>query len=71
MKDTRPFEGIIPEQVSDQTGLSILSCNAGFKRGEVIVILLQAAKSHFHEIADTAAEQFHVYQGPDQHMLFH
>ena len=35
MKDTRPFEGIIPEQVSDQTGLSILSCNAGFKRGEV------------------------------------
>ena len=58
MKDMRPFEGIITEQVSDQlsdqTRLSILSRNARLKRGKVTnnavdsynVILLQEAESH-------------------------
>ena len=35
------------------------------------VILLQEAKSHFHEIPEIAAEQFHTYQDADQLILYH
>ena len=35
------------------------------------MILLQEAATHFHEVADTAAEQFHIYQSTDQLTLFH
>ena len=53
--------------------------NAGFKRGKVTngvvcsnhEILLQEAESHFHEITEIAAEQFHFWQGADQLILFH
>ena len=51
----------------------------GLKRGRVTnsvveshhVILLQEAKSHFHEIPEIAAEQFHTYQDADQLILYH
>ena len=80
MKDIRPFEEIFVKQasdrLSDQTRLSIMSRNAGLKRGKVTncvvdVVLLQEAESHFHEIAENAAEQFHMYHGADQLILFH
>ena len=35
------------------------------------VFLLQEAESYFGEIAKTAAEQFHIYHGADQLILFH
>ena len=35
------------------------------------MILLQEAESHFHGITEIAAEQFHVYQGSNQLMMFH
>ena len=82
MKDIWPFEEIIAEQSGDglsgQTPLSILSWNAGLQRGNVTnsvvgschATLLQEAESHFHEIAATAVEQFHIYQGADQLIMF-
>ena len=78
MKDIRPLEGIITGQVSDrlrdQTRLSILNWNAGLTRGQVTssvvgsdhVILLQEAESHFQDIAEIAAEQFHIHRGADR-----
>ena len=82
MKEINPFEGVIAEQVidrlSDQTLLSILSWNAVLKRGKVTnsvvgsyhVTVLLETESHFHEIAETAAEQVHMYQGADQLIMF-
>ena len=83
MKNTRPLERIIAEQTSDwlknQTRLSLLSWNAGPERGKVTssvvdsfpVILLQEAQSHFQEIANVAEQQFHIFQGADQLIVFH
>ena len=65
-----PFDGFVPEQVghglSDQIRLSILSWNAGLLRsketnsvvGAYHVIPLQ--ESYFHEVTESAAEQFHT-----------
>ena len=65
-----PFDGFVPEQVghglSDQIRLSILSWNAGLLRrketnsvvGSYLVIPLQ--ESYFHEVTESAAEQFHT-----------
>ena len=39
--------------------------------GSYHVIPLQESGSHFHEIAETGAEQFHIYQGADMPILFH
>ena len=62
MKNTRPFEGIVSvnssDQLSDQTRLSILSWISGPKRGKVAdsmvwsfhVILVQEAELNFHGI---------------------
>ena len=82
MKNTRPFEGNVSEQIScglsDQTRLSMLSWNARPKRGKVAnsvvgsyhVILLQEAESHFQDITKKRAEQqFHINQGADQVIL--
>ena len=81
MADMRPFEGMISEQESDrlkdQTGLSVLSWNAGLRRGKVTtslvgsfhVILLQEAVSHLDEATKIDPEQFHVYHGADQLIL--
>ena len=75
MKDARPFEGIVSakssSELSQQKILSILSWNAGPKRGEVTnrmvasfhVILVQEAETHHHEIMTNAERQFHIYQG--------
>ena len=72
MKDTWPFEGIVSvkssDERSDQTSFSVLSWNAGPKRGKVAnsevgpfhVTLVQEAQSHFHEVATCAEQQFHV-----------
>ena len=35
------------------------------------MILLQEAETHFHEIAEAAAEQIHVYWGADEVIHFH
>ena len=80
-EDIWPLQGIIAEHVSDglrdQTRLSILSWTAGLKTGKVtnrvvaLVIPLQEAQSQFHEIAEIAAEQFHISQGADQLIMFH
>ena len=84
MKDIRPFEGIITEQVSekvgDQTRLSILSWKAELEIGKVTnsvvvrpnrVVPIQEAESHSHEITGIAAEQFHIYEYADQLILLH
>ena len=82
MKDIRPFERIIAEQVSDslrdKTRLSILSWNAGLRTGKEThnvvgsyhVIPLQEAESHFLDNAEIAAEQFHIYQVADHLLVF-
>ena len=78
MKDMRPFEEIVSvkssDERSDQTSFSVLSWNPGPKRGKVAnsvvesfhVILVQEAQSHFHGVATSAEQQFHVYQGADR-----
>ena len=76
MNDIRPYEGIIAEQLgerlSDQTRLSIFELECRTEEvGSHHVILLQEAESHFHEIAETAAEHVHLDQDADQVILFH
>ena len=80
-KGARPFEGIVSDKSSDelreQMHSSILSWNAGPKRGNVTngmvgsfhVMLVQEAETHFHEIVTSAEQQVDVYQGADQHIL--
>ena len=82
MKGTR-CDGIVSDarndELKNQMRLSILSCNAGPKRGDVTgsimrafhVIVIQEAGTRHHEIAKTAEQQFHIYQGADQLILFH
>ena len=82
IKDARPFEGIITEknssEPSGQKRLSILSWNAGPKRGEVTssmvgsfhVIMVQEAETHYHEIITGAEQQFHIYQGAGQLIIY-
>ena len=81
MKDARPFEGILTDKNSSELSghklLSILSWNAGPKRGEVTssmvgsfhVIMVQEAQTHYHEIITGAEQQFHIYQGAGQLIL--
>ena len=78
IKVSRPFQRIVSvkvsDELSDQKRFSILSWNAGPKRGNVAnsvvgcyhVILVQEAESHYREIVTSAGQQFHVYQGADQ-----
>ena len=78
-----PFEGIITDknssELSGQKRLSILSWNAGPKRGEVSsrmvgcchVIMVQEALTHDHEIITGAEQQFHIYQGAGQLLFCH
>ena len=82
MKDTRPFEEIMSEQISDglsdQTRLSVLRWTAGPKRGKVAnsvvapfhVILQQEAESHFHEIEKMLSSNS-TSSSADQLILFH
>ena len=57
---------------------SILSWNAGPKRGEVTssmvrsfhVIMVQEAQTHYHEITTIAEHLFHIYQGAGQLILY-
>ena len=68
----------VGDGLGDQTRLSILSWNAGLKRGRVTnsvvgsyhVILLQA-EWHFYEVTEIAAEHFRIYQGADQLLMLH
>ena len=61
-----------------ETTLDFLSWNAGPKRGEVTrsmvgsfhVIVVQEAQSHHHEIVTGAEQQFHIYQGAGQLILY-
>ena len=78
MKDARPFEGIITDknssELSGQKRLSIVSRNAGPKRGEVTssmvgsfhVIIIQEAETHYHEVMTSADQHFHIYHGAGQ-----
>ena len=78
IKDARPFEVIITDknssELSGQKRLSILSWNAGPKRGEVTsstvgsfhVIMVQEAQTHCNEIRTSAEKEFHIYQGAGQ-----
>ena len=78
MKDARPFKKIVSDksssELSEQKRLSILSWNAGPKRGKIAnsmvgsfhVILVQEAQTQHHDIARSVEQQFHVYQGADQ-----
>ena len=82
MKDARPFEGIITDknsgELSGKKRLSILSWNAGPKRGEVTssmvgsfhVIMVQEVETHYHEITTGADQHFHIYQGAGQLILY-
>ena len=82
MKDARLFEGIITDknssELSGQKRLSILSWNAGPKRGEVTssmvasfhVIMVQEAETHNHEIITGDDQQFHINQGAGQLVLY-
>ena len=70
----KAVRGITAVQVSDRrcdhTRLSIQSWNAGLKKGKgtnTVVgschsMLLQETESRFHEIAEIAAEQFHIHK---------
>ena len=83
MKDERAFEGIVSDksssEVGDQKILSILSWNAGPKRGKVthsmVEVLpcdhVQEAQTVCHEIITNAEQRFHIHQGADQLILFH
>ena len=83
MKGTRPCDGIVydarNDELKNQMRLSMLSWNAGPKRGDVTgsirgsfhVIVIQEAETHYHEIAEAAEHQFHIYQGADQLILCH
>ena len=63
----------------DQTRLSMLSWNAGLKKGKVTntvvgsyhTLRLQESESDFDGIAEIAAEQFHINRSADQLILFH
>ena len=82
MKDARPFEGIVSDksssELSEQERLSILSWNAGPQRGKVAnsmvgsfhVITVQEAETDHHEIITNGGQQFHIYQGADQLILY-
>ena len=82
VKDARPFEGILTDKNSSELGgqkpLSVSSWNAGPNRGDVIssmvgsfhVIMVQEAETHYHEIITGAEQQFHIYQGAGQLILY-
>ena len=77
MKDIQPDHNRTSKRKAERADAPVnseLECRAterqsNKQRGGVLaschVILLQEAESHFHEIAEISAEQFH--QGADQH----
>ena len=81
MKEVSPFRETVTSecssQLNEQWRLSILSWNAGPKRGEVTgsitgafhVIMVQEAGTHYSDIAKDAGQQFHVCRGADQLIL--
>ena len=83
MKEVSPFRETVTSecssQLNEQWRLSILSWNAGPKRGEVTgsitgafhVIMVQEAGTHYSDIAKDAGQQFHVCRGADQLILCH
>ena len=83
MKGVRPFDGTVSDKCSEelecQKRLSLLCWNAGPRRGGVTsrilghfhVTMVQEVETHCSEKAKAAEQQFHVYQGADQLILFH
>ena len=79
MKCVRNFEGNADckSGLNKQMRLSILSWNAGTKRGEVTksmigsfhVVIIQEAETHCKDIRTSAEQQFYIYQGADQFVL--
>ena len=73
-KDIRPFEGIKAQETGDMLEDQTLELECRVTNSAVSschVIPLQEEKQVSHEIAKHATEQFRIYQGADQLILFH
>ena len=83
MKGVRPFEDIVSEEFSDTISGPDATFNLELERRKrqnegvelclrvFHVILLQEASTHNVEVTTKAKEQFHLFYGADQLILFH